>query len=89
MPDRSPATILLVDDEQEILVALSDLLEDEFRVLTAGSGAQGLEILAREPRVHVIISDQRMPEMPGDVFLARAREITTAEALLLSGYADL
>ena len=41
--------ILLVDDEPEILVALSDLLEGEFRVLTAGSGAQGLEILAREP----------------------------------------
>lgn len=89
MPDRSPATILLVDDEPEILVALSDLLEGEFRVLTAGSGAQGLEILAREPLVHVVISDQRMPGIPGDVFLARAREITTAEALLLSGYADL
>lgn len=84
-----PATLLLVDDEPEILVALSDLFEDEFRVLTASSGARGLEILAAEPDVHVIISDQRMPEMTGDVFLGRARQVSRSEALLLTGYADL
>jgi len=88
-PDLSPATLLLVDDEPEILVALADLFEDEFRVLTAACGAEGLELLAREPAVDVIISDQRMPGMTGDVFLAHAREVVDAEALLLSGYADL
>lgn len=86
---NTPATLLLVDDEPEILVALADLFEDEFRVLTAPSGPRGLEILAAEPDVHVIISDQRMPEMTGDVFLGRARQICQAEALLLTGYADL
>ncbi|MDJ0388032.1 response regulator [Roseomonas sp. E05] len=88
-PDLSPATLLLVDDEPEILVALADLFEDEFRVLTAACGAEALALLAREPAVDVIISDQRMPGMTGDVFLAQARGITDAEALLLSGYADL
>ncbi|MDQ1078175.1 response regulator [Pseudoroseomonas cervicalis] len=87
--EEPPATLLLVDDEPEILVALSDLFEDEFRVLTAASGPAGLEILAREPDVHVILSDQRMPEMTGDAFLARARRVSRAEALLLTGYADL
>ena len=37
----------------------------------------------------VILSDQRMPEMTGDEFLAHAREYTDAEAILLTGYADL
>ncbi|MXP64344.1 hybrid sensor histidine kinase/response regulator [Roseomonas sp. M0104] len=85
----SPATLLLVDDEPEILVALADLFEGEFRVLTAPCGADGLALLAREPAVDVIVSDQRMPGMTGDAFLARAREVSGAEALLLSGYADL
>jgi PAS domain S-box-containing protein len=37
----------------------------------------------------VIVSDQRMPEMTGDVMLARAREISDAQTILLTGYADL
>jgi len=81
--------LLLVDDEPEILVALTDLFEEEFRVLTAPSAAVALALLERHPEVEVILSDQRMPEMTGDVFLARAREVSPAEALLLTGYADL
>lgn len=81
--------ILLVDDEPDILVALEDLLEDSFQVMAAHGGAEALEILAREPDVAVIISDQRMPEMTGDVFLSRARGLSEAEAILLTGYADL
>jgi PAS domain S-box-containing protein len=82
-------TILVVDDEPDILVALEDLFEDEFRVLKANSPIKALEILAREPDIAIIISDQRMPEMQGDEFLAKARAYTDAEAILLTGYADL
>lgn len=81
--------ILLVDDEPDILVALADLLEDSFQVLAAHGGAEALEILSREPDVAVIVSDQRMPEMTGDVFLGQARGMSEAEAILLTGYADL
>ncbi|MBW0152320.1 MAG: response regulator [Phenylobacterium sp.] len=81
--------ILLVDDEPDILVALEDLFEDSFRVLSAHGGAEALDVLSRQPDVAVIISDQRMPEMTGDVFLSRARSISEAEAILLTGYADL
>jgi PAS domain S-box-containing protein len=87
--DRRRGTLLVVDDEPEILTALEDLFEEDFRVHAARSGAEGLEILRRAPEVDVIISDQRMPEMTGDAFLARAREISQAEALLLTGYAEL
>jgi PAS domain S-box-containing protein len=87
--DRRRGTLLVVDDEPEILTALEDLFEEDFRVHAARSGAEGLEILRRAPDVDVIISDQRMPEMTGDAFLAQAREISQAEALLLTGYAEL
>jgi signal transduction histidine kinase len=82
-------TILIVDDEPEILTALRDQLEDDFDVWSAVSPVTALEILADEPSISVIVSDQRMPEMTGDVMLARAREISDAQTILLTGYADL
>ncbi len=82
-------TVLLVDDEPDILVALEDLLEDDYRVLSSTSPVRALELLSEHPDVAVIVSDQRMPGMTGDAFLARARAMTDAEALLLTGYADL
>ncbi len=90
-PFRPPerATVLLVDDEPDILVALEDLIEDEYRVLSATSPVRALELLAEHAEIAVIVSDQRMPGMTGDAFLARARGMTQAEALLLTGYADL
>jgi len=81
--------ILLVDDEPDILVALKDLFEGQYRVLTAGSGREGLQTLAVNSGVAVIVSDQRMPEMTGDVFLSQARTMSDAAAVLLTGYADL
>ncbi|TGD93871.1 response regulator [Methylobacterium nonmethylotrophicum] len=82
-------TILAVDDEPDILVALEDLLEDEYRVLTASRPAEALELIAAEPDIDVILSDQRMPGLTGDALLARAREISDAQAILLTGYADI
>jgi PAS domain S-box-containing protein len=82
-------TILVVDDEPDILIALEDLFENDYRVITASSPVQALDIIKREPDIAIIISDQRMPEMQGDEFLAKARTVTDAEAILLTGYADL
>jgi PAS domain S-box-containing protein len=89
MKSAMRGTILIVDDEPEILTALRDQLEDEFDVWSAVSPLTALEILADEPSISVIVSDQRMPEMTGDVMLARAREISDAQTILLTGYADL
>jgi PAS domain S-box-containing protein len=82
-------TILAVDDEPDILVALEDLFEDEYRVLTTSRPAEALELIAAEPDIDVILSDQRMPGLTGDALLARAREISDAQAILLTGYADI
>ncbi|GJD32020.1 Sensor histidine kinase RcsC [Methylobacterium adhaesivum] len=85
----SKGTILAVDDEPDILIALEDLFEDEYRVLTTSKPAEALDILAAEPDIAVIVSDQRMPGMTGDAMLAQARGLHDAQAILLTGYADM
>jgi DNA-binding NtrC family response regulator len=80
--------ILVVDDEPEILFSLRALLRD-FEVHTAESGAQALEVLHKHP-VHLIMTDQRMPEMTGVELLSRARgECPQAIRIIFTGYADL
>ncbi len=82
-------TILAVDDEPDILIALEDLFEDSYRVLTTDKPAEALEILRAEPDIAVIVSDQRMPGLTGDALLAEARAFHDAQAILLTGYADI
>jgi two-component system NtrC family response regulator len=58
-------TVLVVDDEPNYLVVLSELLKEEgFEVFTAESGEQGLKI-ARENDLDIVITDMRMPGMDG------------------------
>lgn len=84
------ATLLLVDDEVGILNALRRLFRPEgYQILTAESGAAGLEILEKES-VDLIISDMRMPQMDGATFLAKVRaRWPRIVRLLLTGYADV
>ncbi|WP_374580939.1 HD domain-containing phosphohydrolase [Pseudoduganella sp.] len=83
-------TILCVDDEPNILSALRRLLRGKgYQVLTADSGAEGLQLLAQQP-VDLVISDMRMPEMDGARFLAQVRERWPGTVrLLLTGYSDV
>ena len=82
-------TILAVDDEPDILIALEDLFEDSYRVLTTSNPNEALEILHAEPDIAVVLSDQRMPGLTGDALLAEARAFHDAQAILLTGYADI
>jgi diguanylate cyclase (GGDEF)-like protein len=83
-------TLLLVDDEDNILSALKRLLRrDGYRILTATSAAEGLQRLA-ETEVDVIVSDQRMPGMTGVEFLHRAKALYPETLrMVLSGYTEL
>lgn len=87
---QAGATILCVDDEQNILSALRRLLRLQgYRVLTADSGHEGLEVLARET-VDLVVSDMRMPQMSGAEFLEQvAINWPQTIRILLTGYADL
>ncbi|HWI11121.1 MAG TPA: EAL domain-containing protein [Burkholderiaceae bacterium] len=86
----SKRTLLLVDDEDNIIASLRRLLRrDGYHIITANSGAQGLQRLA-EHEVDVILSDQRMPGMTGVEFLRRAKELYPQTVrMTLSGYTEL
>jgi diguanylate cyclase (GGDEF)-like protein/PAS domain S-box-containing protein len=83
-------TLLLVDDEQNILNALRRLLRREgYHILTANGGAEALELLALH-RVQVIVSDQRMPGMSGVEFLSKVKELYPGTVrITLSGYSEI
>ncbi len=83
-------TLLMVDDEPEVLRSLYDLFRLEYRVLTYDRPSEALGALATIGDVDVIMSDQQMPEMSGVAFFERARRIQPdATRLLITGYADL
>jgi response regulator RpfG family c-di-GMP phosphodiesterase len=88
--DMSERSLLLVDDEENILSALTRLLRREgYNIFRANSGASGLDLLQQND-VAVIISDQRMPEMTGVEFLSKVKEIRPDSVrIVLSGYTDL
>lgn len=88
MPKR-PA-ILVVDDEPSVLSALRRLLHaTPYQVLTAGSGAAALEVLAAQ-EVDLIISDMRMPGMSGADLLSRAQaQWPDTMRILLTGYSEI
>ncbi|HUW39008.1 MAG TPA: HD domain-containing phosphohydrolase [Rhodocyclaceae bacterium] len=84
------ATLLCVDDEQNILSALRRLFrQDGYRILTAGSGEEGIGLMEREP-VDLVISDMRMPGMDGAHFLERvSSRWPDTLRILLTGHADV
>lgn len=85
----SEKTVLFVDDEEPIVRSLQRALRREpYRILTATSGAQGLEILETQT-VQLVVSDQRMPGMTGSEFLKIVSErYPDAVRVILSGYAE-
>jgi PAS domain S-box-containing protein len=81
--------VLLVDDEPQVLVALEDLLDEDFVVLKTASPEHALEIVHDDPNIAVVISDQRMPRMTGDELLAQLGASSEARRILVTAFADL
>jgi response regulator RpfG family c-di-GMP phosphodiesterase len=83
--------VLFVDDEENIIKALRRLFMDEdFGVLTATSGEEGLAVIKSNKDIGLVVSDQRMPGMTGVDFLAEARKLAPdALRIVLTGYADI
>ena len=78
-----------MDDEPEILFSLKGLLRREFELYTAESGQEALEILERHA-IHVVMTDQRMPEMTGVQLMRRVKnEYPEAIRIVFTGYADI
>lgn len=82
-------TILLVDDEQNILNSLWRVFRKEgYEILKSDNPLDAIDILKGQ-KVHLIISDYRMPEMDGVTFLREAMKVQPdAIRMVLSGYAE-
>jgi DNA-binding NtrC family response regulator len=81
--------LLVVDDEPDVCDSVHDLLRREFRVLKAHSAEEGFQILQRE-EVHIIMTDQRMPQVTGVELLTKAKARNPqAIRMLFTGFADL
>ena len=88
---RSPAVILVVEDDPLIAMSTVDMLEDlGHTAIEANSARQALEILQSGRRVDLLMSDQSMPGMTGVelIEIARAQRPELA-VLLATGYAEL
>ena len=79
--------ILVADDERSNLDSLSRIFAREgWRVATAESGAQALDVLRRE-RVAVLVTDLMMPGMSGEALLRAARTVSPeTEVVLVTAY---
>ena len=81
--------ILFVDDEARILTALHALFRQKYTVFTSDDPRQAVEMVKRL-QVHVLVSDQRMPNMLGVELLRSVKEISPKTVrILLTGYSDL
>ena len=83
-------TLLFVDDEEGILMSLKRIFLDEnYQILTAANATEALKIL-EENKVHLIVSDHRMPGMTGAQLLKEAKQRWPQTIrIMLTGYADV
>ncbi|MBI4681679.1 MAG: response regulator [Nitrospirae bacterium] len=84
------SAILLVDDETNVVSSLERALIDEpYKIHTAGSGVEGLSIL-KGNRIKLVISDEKMPGMTGSEFLSVVKKLfPDTIRIMLTGHASL
>lgn len=82
-------TLLIVDDELEVVKALERLLRKDFTVQGFTDPEQALAAFCQSP-THIVISDMRMPKMNGAEFLSSiAKHNARSKRVALSGHADI
>ncbi len=87
--DNSLPPILYIDDEQDNLTVFYSTFRRDFKVYLANSGQEGLEIMEKI-KVHLVIADQRMPEMTGIEFLEIIKlKYPECIRMVLTGYTDV
>lgn len=85
----NPPVILCVDDDPAHITALRRALAPKYEVVAAESGAAALELLRGEERFDVVLSDLRMPEVPGDKLLEMAAQLRSdARRVLVTGFPE-
>ncbi|KPA09494.1 Multi-sensor hybrid histidine kinase [Candidatus Magnetomorum sp. HK-1] len=88
-PFSNKNTLLVVDDEVEILNSVRRQFRKKYRVLVANDALTAIKILSKE-EIQVIISDQRMPGMTGTEMFGNIKvKYPDAIRLILTGYSDI
>ena len=83
LAENPPRTILLVEDEPPVRRLLKRILSSESaKILTAGSGAQALQIAVRTA-VDLVILDVKLPDMSGTEVLRQLRDIDANVAVIM------
>ncbi len=81
-------TILVCDDDKEIVEAVSIYLKQEgYNIIPAYNGKEALQVMERE-EIHLIILDIMMPELDGIHALLRLREKSSIPVILLSAKSE-
>jgi response regulator RpfG family c-di-GMP phosphodiesterase len=87
--NKDKVSVLYVDDEENNLFSFKATFRLKYKVFTAISGADAISILEKN-EIHVIVTDQRMPNMTGVEFLEKVLErFTDPIRILLTGYTDM
>ncbi len=87
--DKSLPPILYIDDEQDNLTVFYSAFRRNFKVYLGNSAQEGMEIMKKHS-VHLVLADQRMPEMTGIEFLEKVKlEYPDCIRMVLTGFTDV
>lgn len=82
--------VLLVDDDYDVISAYQRNMRNLFKIKTASSGMEALEMIKELPPFAVIVSDYNMPQMNGIEFLTTAKKICPDTIrIMLTGFTNI
>jgi DNA-binding NtrC family response regulator len=88
MGDDTSQAILIIDDDESLLRAISTRLSSlRYHCVTAGSAEEGLEQF-RLGRIDLVITDLVMPQSDGFSLLLKIREVSTVPIIVITGFAS-
>ncbi len=87
---NGPARILIVDDDKNNIVLITDILEmDGYNVHTAKNGLEALNVVKKE-NINLVISDIRMPKMDGMATLREIKKIKPdLDVILMTAFGEV
>jgi signal transduction histidine kinase len=89
MKNGTKHSLLVVDDERPVLDSMYDLFRRDYKVLRANNASEAKAALQQEP-VHIVMSDQRMPDVTGVELLRQVKdEYPDTVRLIFTAYADI
>jgi two-component system, sensor histidine kinase and response regulator len=81
--------VLYIDDEEKNLTSFKAVFRKEYQIYVAKSAQEGIEIMEKNP-IHLVITDQRMPNMTGVEFLEHiVDKYPEVTRIILTGYSDV